>query len=253
MVKQRITLNARGPEILDGRQVRAMAFAPARDQLLDRVLPALHSPLTGRSALVIGGGYSPLARSLRERGFQTTSIDPSAAATAIAQADAPGERSWTAPATDLGVERDAFDLVYCADTLEVGDDLEGMVAAAVTAARPGASVIFDTVTDTRIARLIYLLAFQRMPFLRIMPPGRYAASRLRNPRDVERACLAAGAPVDAIVGFEPTSVGALVSALVGRRAGRIGDEALPAAAGFHLSHETHSPVVTYFAVATKAG
>lgn len=252
MAKQVITLNARGSGILDGRQVRAMAFAPARDQLLHRIFSAGDSSTMRPSrALVIGGGYSPIAGALRDRGFETTAVDPSAAATAIARSGAPEERFSTAPATDLGVEEESFDFVYCADTLEVGDDLDGMIGAAAATARPGATLIFDTVTDTPIAKLIYLLAFQRLPFTRIMPPGRYAASRLRNPRDLERACRRAGVSINAIVGFEPKSVGSLVRAVLDRRSDQISDEDLPAAAGFRLSPEGHAPVVTYFAVTTK--
>lgn len=252
MTRQRIVLNARGPRILDGRQVRAMAFVPAREQLLDRLLGARDaSTAVRRRALVIGAGYSPLARALRERGFETTSIDPSEEATAIARLDAPGERISTAPATALSTERDFYDLVYCADTLEVGDDLDAMIGAAAAAARPGATIVFDTVTNTLVARLIYLVAFQRLPFTRIMSPGRYTSSRLRNPSELTEACERANLTNETILGFEPKSILSLVSALLKRRTGRIADEALPAAAGFHLSPEGHAPVVTYFAVATK--
>ncbi|OYO17351.1 hypothetical protein CGZ94_00085 [Enemella evansiae] len=57
--------------------------------------------------------------------------------------------------------------------------------------------------------------------------------------------------VHTVVGFEPRSVGSLVRAVLDRRAGRIDDADLPAAAGFRLSADGHPPVVTYFAVGTK--
>jgi len=247
--RQNIAVNTLGPGVLDGRQVRAMAFAPARDDMLDRVLTGRH--LRDGRALLVGGGYSPLAAALRDRGLDTTAIDSSPEATAIARSTTPGATFHTAPATDLGVEPGSFDLVYCADTLEVTHDIDALLAGLATALRQGGTLILDTVTDTLIAKLIYLVAFQRLPFTRIMPPGRYAADRLWNPRDLARACDAAGITVDSVVGFEPASVGALVKAVLDRRSGRITDDALPRAAGFHLSAADHAPVVTYFAIATK--
>lgn len=249
--RQKITLNERGPGVLDGRQVRAMAFAHARDDLLDQVLSGRHLAHGQARALVVGGGYSPLAASLRDRGLDTTAIDSSTTATTIARETTDGVTFRTAPPTALGVEPRSFDLVYCADTLEVASDLDAVMASLSSALRQGGTLILDTVTDTVIAKLIYLLAFQRLPFTQIMPPGRYSAARLRNPRDVELSCAAVGLTVDSVIGFEPASVSALVKAILDRRSGRITDAALPQTAGFHLSEEGHAPVVTYFAIATK--
>lgn len=253
-MRPKITINARGPDVLDGRQVRAMAFAPARRQLLDRIGCDLGPVGTGGRALVVGGGYSPIPADLRDRGFTVTAIDPSPEATAIARGDTSGVDFRAAPPDALALEDDemaAFDLVYLADTVEVTDDLDGVLSQVADAARPGGTVVLDTVTDTVVAKIIYLIAFPRLPFTRIMPPGRYAASRLREPARLEDACRRAGLTVNAVVGFEPASVGSLVRAVLDRRARRITDEDLPDAAGFHLSTDDHAPAVTYFAVATR--
>lgn len=248
MPKQKLALNERGADVLDGRQVRAMAFVPAREQILDRI-DARKSD-RGR-ALVVGGGYSPIAASLRDRGYTTTAVDPSPAATALAEAEVHGITFFTGIPTALGAEDEWFDLVYCADTLEVVDDAVAVLAELARVARPGATIILDTVTDTLIAKLIYLLAFQRLPFTRIMPQRRYSASRLRNPRYLAGACLQLGIAIDSVVGFEPESVGSLVRAVLNRRAGKITDDDIPDTAGFHLSLDDDDPVVTYFAIATK--
>lgn len=249
MTRQTIMLNARGPGIVDGRQVRAAAFGLARDQLLDRVLA--DRGLDGGDALVVGGGYSPLPAALRDRGFTTTAIDSSGEATAIARTLTSGVRFLTAPARDLPVEPGSFDLVYCADTLEVSDDREAVLNALALALRPGGTLILDTVTDTLMAKLIYLLAFQRLALTRIMPADRYSASQLQNPESLRRACELSGLDIDEVIGFEPASVGALVKTVLDRRADRITDDDLPLAAGFHLSSGAHRPIVTYFAVASK--
>ncbi|OYO12201.1 hypothetical protein CGZ98_08465 [Enemella evansiae] len=102
-----------------------------------------------------------------------------------------------------------------------------------------------------VAKLIYLVAFQRLPFTRIMPARRYFSDRLRSPVALTEAARHAGIEVHTFVGFEPRSVGSLVRAVLDRRAGRIDDADLPAAAGFRLSADGHPPVVTYFAVGTK--
>lgn len=251
MSTQQLTLNARGPGILDGRQVRAMAFVPARERLLDRVVEPRHPGATGRTALVVGGGYSPIAASLRDRGYASTAVDPSSAATALAERDTPGVDFRTAAPTKLGVPAGSFDLVYCADTVETTDDLDRVLAELAAATRAGGTVVLDTVTDTIIAKLIYLLAFQRLPFTRIMPTRRYFSGRLRNPAALTEAARRAGIDVHTVVGFEPASVGSLVRAVLDRKAGRIDDADLPVAAGFTLSADGHAPVVTYFAVGTK--
>lgn len=253
MARQRLEMDAQGPGILDGRYMRAMALAPARDALLDQLAAERGWASTGAGrALVVGGGHSPIAAGLRDRGFQTTSIDSSAAATALAAADAPEVDCRAAPPSALQVEPASFDLVYCADTLEITEDLDGVLAALAAAARPGATLVLDTVTDTFVARLIYLVAFQLFPWTRVMPRGRYHAVGLRRPRTLERASQRVGISVDRIQGFEPRSVGSLVRAVLDRRAGRISDAELPAAAGFRLSRTDHAPVVTYFAIATRS-
>ncbi|MDF0530388.1 class I SAM-dependent methyltransferase [Tsukamurella sp. 8F] len=229
-----------------------MAFAPARRQLLDQTMHDRGLDGAGSRALVVGGGYSPIAADLRDRGFDVTAVDPSPAATEIARADTPGVTFRTAPPTALGVDSTSFDLVYAADTLEITDDLDTVLAQLSDAARPGSTVVLDTVTDTVIAKLVYLIAFPRLPFTRIMPADRYVSSRLRNPRDLKRACRRAGMNVDSIIGFEPASLASLVRAVLGRRAGRITDDDLPGVAGFHLGERDHAPVVTYFAIATAS-
>lgn len=252
MMRQQLRLDARGPGILDGRQVRAMAFVPAREQLLDQLLRERRWPRAGqRRALVVGGGYSPLPVALRDRGFVTTALDSSASATAIGAADTPEVEWRTARPSEPHVEPASFDLVYCADTLEVEADVDSILAALAAAAKPGATVVLDTVTNTFVARLIYLVAFQRLPWTRIMPSRRYSHDRLRNPSLLIQASQQAGLSIDNVIGFEPKSVGSLVRAVLDRRSGRITDADLPEAAGFRLSSSNHAPVVTYFIVLTN--
>lgn len=250
MARPTLMLDAEGPQVVDGRHVRAMAFDPVRKALIGDVLG--RRGLSGGTALVVGGRYSPLTRIFRDHGFAVTGVDPSADATRIARETIAGVQFESAPADALGLPRQQFDVVYCADTVEVVKDLSAVLAELAAVLRPGGVLILDTVTDTFVARLVYLFAFQRFPLTRIMPAGRYARANLRSPQSLRDGCAAVGLTVDLVVGFEPASVGSLVKAVVGRRAGRLRDDELAGAADFRLSDPDHAPVVTYFAVATKA-
>lgn len=244
-----LILNSTADGVIDGRNVRASAFEPARRQLLDSLPRPTSLPAT---ALVVGGGYSRLPRIVSELGYTTTSADPSEESVAIARDRGTGSvTALVAPATGLPLEDESFDLVYCADTLEVTDDADGVLHELHRVTKPGGTVVFDTVTATPVARLIYLVAFQRLPFTRIMPRGRYRGDRLRRPSTLRTACDAVGLTVETVVGFEPASVGALVGSILARRSGRIGDDELAERAGFRLSPPDHEPVVTYFAVARR--
>lgn len=200
MAKQELKLNTQAPNTLDGRQVRALAFMPAREALLDQLLGDFSS--SSRRALVVGGGYSPLAQALLDRGFETTVVDPSEEAVEIARSLTPGARFMVAPSVTIDPSLGDFDLVYCADTLETHDHLDQMMGQLAKALAPGGWLILDTVADTVIAKFIYLLAFQRLPFSKIMPSPRYAASRLRNPEAIRLALRNAELSLEKIIGFE---------------------------------------------------
>ncbi len=132
-------------------------------------------------------------------------------------------------------------------------DLSAVLAELAAVLQPGGVIILDTVTDTLVAWLVHLVAFQRFPLTRIMPAGRCARANLRSPQSLRDACVAVGLVVDRVVGFEPASVGSLVKAVVGRRSGRLTDDELAGAADFTYSDPDHAPVVTYFALARKVG
>ncbi len=63
-------LDAQGPDVVDGRHVRAMAFDPVRKAPIGDVLA--RRGLNGGTARVVGGSYSPFTRIFRDHGFATT-------------------------------------------------------------------------------------------------------------------------------------------------------------------------------------
>ncbi|GAA2716181.1 hypothetical protein GCM10010437_099380 [Actinoplanes palleronii] len=99
-------------------------------------------------------------------------------------------------------------------------------------------------------RAVYLGAFQGLGFTRIMPPGRYAAARLRPPAEVSAARDAHGLRGEGVCGFKPASIGRLVSAVLRRRRGQLTDEEVGPLTGFLLDPDG-PPLVTYLGWASR--
>ncbi|NGN66650.1 methyltransferase domain-containing protein [Streptomyces sp. A7024] len=238
------------PTAVDGRHIRAVTFQRVRMEYVTGLLDRHGITPAGGHALVIGGGRGPLAAGLARLGFVVTAVDPSPDATAMAREAhesaglAAAIDTRTAPPTDLGVPAAEFDLVYAADTFEVTADLDGAVAEAARALRPGGVLAYDTVNRTPVARLLYLGAFQRLGSTRIMPPGRYAAERLRTPAEMAAALIRHGIEPGDVTAFKPRQVRSLVTATRARRRGEITDAELPELVDM-VAVPDGKPVVTY--------
>jgi 2-polyprenyl-6-hydroxyphenyl methylase/3-demethylubiquinone-9 3-methyltransferase len=243
----RIELDTRSSDAIDGRHLRAVAFHEVRMQYVQNIPDLVPAK---RRTLVVGGGRGVLADGLARLGLDVTSVDPSAVATELAAAAVPGVRFETAAAEDLPFPDGSFDAVYCADTFEITGDLDAVVREAARVLRPGGILAYDTVNRTVLGRAVYLGAFQGVPFTRIMPPGRYAADRLRPPAEVEAAFAAHGLRNADVCGFKPASIGRLVAAVLRRRRGRLTDAEVGPLTGFVLDPKG-PPLVTYLGWAAK--
>lgn len=247
-----IALDSAGPEVVDGRHIRALTFQSVRLEYVRHVLSELDLAAAGSRALVVGSGRGLLARGLARLGFEVAAADPSPAATALAQEtdDGLGLAYLTSPAEALDLPDDSFDLAYCTDTLEITERPDAVLAEAARVLRPGGAFLYDTVNRTPASRLIYLGAFQAFPGTRIMPRGRYAAHRLRRPAELAQAFDRAGLSAKDVSAFKPRDVRSLVSATLGRRRGTLTDEQLPALVDMALCPEGR-PVVTYLGYAVR--
>ncbi|MFI6376073.1 class I SAM-dependent methyltransferase [Streptomyces sp. NPDC050546] len=221
-------------------------------EYLRRVLEELNLAAAGSRALVVGSGRGLLARGLARLGFEVVAADPSSAATALArEADAGlGVTYLTTPAEELDVPDDSFDLVYCADTLEITERRDAVLREAARVLRPGAAFVYDTVNRTPLSRLVYLGAFQAFPGTRIMPRGRYAAHRLRRPAELAESLDRAGLAARDVSAFKPRDARRLMRATRGRRRGTLTDDQLPELVDMVLEPEG-SPVVTYLGYAVR--
>lgn len=240
------------PAAVDGRHIRALTFQSVRLDYLRQVSAELGITAAGSRALVVGSGRGLLARTLARLGFTVVAADPSPAATALAAEadDGLGITYLTAPAEELDLPDASFDLVYAADTLEITERPDAVLAHAARLLRPGGAFVYDTVNRTPVSRLIYLGAFQAFPGTRIMPRGRYAAHRLRRPAELAEALDRAGLSAKDVCGFKPRDVRSLVRAVRGRRRGTLTDEQLPALVDMVLEPQG-SPLVTYLGHAVR--
>lgn len=245
-----IALDSAGPAAVDGRHIRALTFQSVRLEYLRRVLWELSLAAADSRALVVGSGRGLLARGLAQLGFEVVAADPSPAATALAlnADDGMGVTYLTTPAEELDLPDDSFDLVYCADTLEITERPDAVLVEAARVLRPGGAFVYDTVNRTPVSRLIYLGAFQAFPGTRIMPRGRYAAHRLRRPAELAESLNRAGLSEKDVSAFKPRDVRSLVRATRGRRRGTLTDDQLPELVDMVLEPEG-SPVVTYLGYA----
>jgi 2-polyprenyl-6-hydroxyphenyl methylase/3-demethylubiquinone-9 3-methyltransferase len=80
--------------------------------------------------------------------------------------------------------------------------------------RPGGVLIYDTVSRTRLSRLIYLGALQSWRWTRIMPRNRYAWSRLRQPPEIAASLSAYGLRNRDVSGLVPASSIRLIRAVL---------------------------------------
>ncbi len=247
-----IAIDSAGPAAIDGRQIRALTFQSVRMEYLRRVFGELSLATAGSRALVVGSGRGLLARGLAELGFEVVAADPSPAATALAlDADDGLDITYlTTPAEELDLPGDSFDLVYCADTLEITERPDAVLMEAARVLRAGAPFVYDTVARTPVSRLIYLGAFQAFPVTRIMPRGRYAAHRLRRPVELAESLDRAGLSAKDVTGFKPRDVRSLVRATRGRRRGTLTDDQLPELVDMVLEPEGN-PLVTYLGYAVR--
>lgn len=254
MAALRLELDSDASDAIDGRQIRAVAFQEVRLDYVRRVLTQLGRPVGEARTLVVGSGRGLLARGLARLGLDITAVDPSPAATHLAEAEAAREGlrivHRIASAERMGLTAGEFDLVVCADTLEITDDLDGVLGEIAALLRPGGVIVYDTVNRTPISRLIYLGVFQTFRGTRIMPSGRYSSRRLRRPDELVAALEWHGLRNEDICSFKPKDPRSLVRAVLARRRGEITDEQIPAIVDFVLEPEGH-PIVTYLGHALK--
>jgi len=94
-------------------------------------------------------------------GYEHVGVDRNGAA--LAQAAARGIETVQADVTAVPLEDGCADVVVAGELLEHVPDPEAVIAEAVRLLRPGGTVVFDTINDTRWARFALVTVGERMP------------------------------------------------------------------------------------------
>lgn len=191
-----------------------------------------------------GGGY--LSEAFARDGFEVAGIDPAAASIEAASAHAAREglridyrvgRGESLPFPD-----DFFDIIACCDVLEHVDDVEQVIGEVSRTLRPGGLFLFDTVNRTRKSRFALITVWQDWNVLGLSDEDRdtglHSWDKFITPPE-----LAASLSRHALVVADVRGLSAkrnplsLARAFVGIRRGRIRNEALVPALGFHESDD----------------
>jgi 2-polyprenyl-6-hydroxyphenyl methylase / 3-demethylubiquinone-9 3-methyltransferase len=145
----------------------------------------------------------------------------------------------------------AFDAVYYADTFEITVDLDRVLAEAARVLRAQGALLYDTVSRTRLSRLIYLGALQSWRWSRFMPHDRYAWDRLRPPDELAAKLAEHSLRNRDVTAFLPASPLRLLRAILQARRGSVSDPELARLAGMHLAPPGARPEVTYLGFAVR--
>ncbi len=111
--------------------------SPERLKLLemDRVLALSLEGLAIQSALDVGTGGGLFAKTFAERGLQVAGVDVNPEMVAAAAQYVPDSEFWQAPAENLPVPDDSYDLVFVGHVLHEVDDVVKTLQEARRAAR----------------------------------------------------------------------------------------------------------------------
>jgi 2-polyprenyl-6-hydroxyphenyl methylase/3-demethylubiquinone-9 3-methyltransferase len=114
-----------------------------------------------------------MAEAIARRGARVTGIDPAREALAAARAHAAMEgldiRYDEGSGEALPYADASFDAVVCVDVLEHVSDLDAVLTEVARVLRPGGWFLFDTINQSWLARVVVIMAAERL--LRILPRG----------------------------------------------------------------------------------
>jgi 2-polyprenyl-6-hydroxyphenyl methylase/3-demethylubiquinone-9 3-methyltransferase len=160
--------------------------------------------LAEREVLDVGCGGGILAEAMAREGARVTGIDLSEKALGVARLH--GLESGVAvtyrlvAAESLALEAPGrFDVVTCMEMLEHVPEPASVVAACATMARPGATVVFATISRNPKSYVEAILGAEYL--LRLLPRGTHDWSRFIRPSELARHARRAGLVPVAMTGM----------------------------------------------------
>lgn len=174
---------------------------PLRLALIDDVVGGVR----GQRMIDVGCGGGLVSEGLARMGAQVTGIDLSAKALAVAKLHALDAgvavdyRECTAEAM-ADEHPAAFDAVTCLEMLEHVPEPASVIAACARLAKPGAPVIFSTLSRTAKAYAMAILGAEYV--LRLLPRGTHEFSRFIKPAELATHARRAGLQLAELRGMD---------------------------------------------------
>lgn len=241
---------------VDWFHVRAVAFLTLRaDYLRSAIAHHRGSVTTNHRVLMVGADRGLLAREMARHGCVVCALEPDTSvarlAARLADTDDTTVDIRVGAAEQLPYPDESFDVGHWADTLEITQNLDAVLAEAARVLRPGGVFVYDTVAPTPLSRVLYLGALQAWVLTRIAPRGRYAWERFRDPDELVGELARHGLRNSDIRGFQPANPLRLFRAVRRARRGQVDDGQLAALAGMRLATAGKRPAVTYLGYAVR--
>jgi 2-polyprenyl-6-hydroxyphenyl methylase / 3-demethylubiquinone-9 3-methyltransferase len=149
----------------------------------------------GKRAIDIGCGGGLVSEGLARMGAQVTGIDMATKALAVAKLHALEANIMVdyreATAESMATERpEQFDIVTCLEMLEHVPDPASVVAACAKLAKPGATLVFSTISRTPKAYALTVLGAEYI--LGLLPKGTHEYAKFLKPSELINFTRSAG-------------------------------------------------------------
>jgi 2-polyprenyl-6-hydroxyphenyl methylase / 3-demethylubiquinone-9 3-methyltransferase len=187
--------------------VISTALNPARLSYFASVFAARGINPAGQVAVDVGCGGGLLAEEMARLGATVIGVDPSrnslatarahtaAAGAAIAYLDGSGERLPLAGAS--------ADIVYCVDVLEHVRDLGAVLRETARVLKPGGLYLYDTISRTRLSKLVMIKLAQDWAATAVLPPGLHDWDQFITPAEMRGALRRHGMDSQGMAGMSP--------------------------------------------------
>jgi 2-polyprenyl-6-hydroxyphenyl methylase / 3-demethylubiquinone-9 3-methyltransferase len=138
--------------------------------------------------LACGGGL--LAPHVAGQGYLHVGVDVGARAVCVARAH--GVTVARGDVLRVPLRDGCADVVVAGEIFEHVDDLAGLIAEIARILRPGGTLVFDTLADTLVCRVLMVRLAERVG---IVPRGIHDPALLVDPARLTAVCAAQGVPV----------------------------------------------------------
>jgi 2-polyprenyl-6-hydroxyphenyl methylase/3-demethylubiquinone-9 3-methyltransferase len=165
--------------------------------------------LQQQDVLEVGSGGGLICEELARRGAQVVGLEPSESAVQTARKhllqSGLGQHSYFVQgyAEYLPFATGSFSVIVCLDVLEHVRDLNATLDEFNRVLAPGGILIFDTINQTFLARLVLIWIGERFFQKQGLVPGLHDYQRFIAPAKLQTLVSARGLQVHEIVGFTP--------------------------------------------------